>query len=130
MMIPEQAMRRRSFLATALFLVMAPTHVHAEEFITLITRTLRGDPEHLGWSTLRVGFRVQFPAPASGRKFMEQRYEVIDAVERELERSRFDPAGDTAQRQRLERLIAAAVRRTAPRGSVSRVYDFWIEATR
>ena len=122
-------MRRREFLAAGLLLAVAPTRALAAEFITLVTSTIRGDPAHLGWSTLRVGFRVQFPAPASGRKFMEHRYEVIDAVERELARTSFDPTGGDSEHQRLGRTIDAVVRRAAPRGSVSRVYDFRIEAT-
>lgn len=123
-------MRRRQFLTTAVLLGAIPTRAWAEDFITLTTSMLHGDPDHLGWSTLRVGFRVQFPVPASGRKFLERRYEIIDAVERELERTRFDASGGTSERTRLEWVIEAAVRSAAPRGSVTRIYDFRIEATK
>lgn len=122
-------MRRRSFLAIALLLAIAPKQARADDFITLTTSTVRGDPSHLGWSKLRVGFRVQFPAPASGRRFMQHQYEIIGAVERELARTRFDPAGNAVERERLERVIDSAVRRAAPRDSVTRVYDFRIEAS-
>mgnify|MGYP003700580543 FL=1 len=103
-------MRRRWFLATALLLGAVPTRAAAEDFITLTTRTLLGDPDHLGWSTLRVDFRVQFPAPASGRKFPERRYEIIDAVDRKSERTAFDPGGGTSEWAGLKRLIETAVR--------------------
>ena len=124
-------MTRRDFLFLTVPAVSCwtPNLARADEFTALWTKMLRGDPAQLGWSTLQVGFRVQFPAPASGRKFMEQQYKIIDAVERELGRTPFDPTGDVSQRQRLERVIDAAVRRAAPRGSVSRVYDFRIEAS-
>ena len=124
-------MTRRDFLFLTVPAVSCwiPNVAQADEFIALSTKMLRGDHANLGWSTLRVAFRVQFPAPASGRKFMEHRYKVIDAVERELERTAFDPTGDASEHQRLGRIIDATVRRAAPRGSVSRVYDFRIEAT-
>jgi len=123
-------MRRRLFLvllgSAGLGLVAGPAR--AEAFMALATRTLRGDPARLGWSSLRAGFRVQFPAAASGRKFMDRQHDVMDAVERELERTRYDPNGGARERERLARLIDDTVRRAAPRGTVSRVYDVWIEA--
>lgn len=122
-------MQRRLFLVllgAAALGFAAPAR--AEDFMALATRTLRGDPGRLGWSSLRAGFRVTFPAAASGRKFMDRQYDVIGAVERELERTRYDPSGGAAERERLARTIADTVRRAAPRGTVSRVYDVWIEA--
>lgn len=123
-------MRRRLFLVLlgAVALAAAAGPVRAEDFMALATHDLRGDAGRLGWSGLRAGFRVQFPAAASGRKFMDRRHEVLDAVERELERTRYDPDGGAAERERLARLIAETVRRAAPRGTVGRVTDVWIEA--
>lgn len=128
-------MRRRLFLGLlgrALLgqtvLGVAAGTAAAAEFMALVTAPLRGDAQRLGWSSLRAGFRVQFPAAASGRAFMQRRYDVLDAVERELGRARYDPDGGASERERLARLIADTVRRIAPRGTVSRVYDIWIEA--
>lgn len=123
-------MRRRELFAIALILVCASARAWAEDFIVLTTSTLRGDPSRHGWSTLRVAFRVQFPSTASGRKFLESRYAIVDAVERALERTVFDPSGGDSERAGLEQVLDASVRRSAPRGSVTRVYDFRIEATK
>lgn len=100
----------------------------ADGFLALSTHALSGDAARLGWSSLRAGFRVHFPAAASGRVFLARRHEVVEAVERELERTRFDPGAGAAERLRLERVIADAVRRAAPPGTVSRVTDIRIEA--
>lgn len=123
-------MRRRLFLVLlgASVLAVAGGPARAESFMALATSTLRGDAAQLGWSSLRAGFRVQFPVAASGRKFMDRQHAVIDAVERELARARYDSAGGPGERERLAGLIADTVRRAAPRGTVSRVYDVWIEA--
>ncbi|MEQ8816554.1 MAG: hypothetical protein RLO51_26195 [Thalassobaculum sp.] len=100
----------------------------ADTFMALATGSLRGDPARLGWSSLRAGFRVEFPVPASGRRFMERQRDVVEAVERALGRARYDPDGGSGERERLQRLIADTVRRVAPDGTVRRVYDIWIEA--
>ena len=106
------------------------TNARADQFIALSTGKVRGDRAEVGWSQLQVGFRVAFPVSASGRKFMEHQYNIIDAVERVLARTKFDPDGGPDERKQLERIVAAAVVRTAPRGTVSRVDEFWVEATR
>jgi|GEM_PF-893590 len=123
-------MRRRSFLVFVGLAVLgvAAGPARADSFMALATGSLRGDPVRLGWSSLRAGFRVEFPVTASGRKFMDRQRDVVDAVERELRRSRYDPDGGSGERERLQRLIADTVRRAAPRGTVRRVYDIWIEA--
>lgn len=123
-------MRRRGVLvglgAAAFGAVTGPAL--ADGFLALATHDLSGDPARLGWSGLRAGFRVWFPADASGRAFVARRHAVIEAVERTLRRTRYDPGGGDAERRRLERLIADEVRRAAPAGTVSRVTDIWIEA--
>lgn len=128
-------MQRRWFLALLGSAVLglgalgpAAGPARADTFMALATGSLRGDPARLGWSSLRAGFRVEFPVAASGRKFMDRRRDVVEAVERELKRARYDPDGGPGERERLQRLIAEAVLRAAPRGTVRRVYDVWIDA--
>ena len=75
-----------------------------------------------------AGLRVQFPAAVSGRTFLSRKYDVLDALERVLERTRYDPNGGAQERERLGRLVAETVRHAAPAGTVSRVTDIWIEA--
>ncbi|MEQ8396508.1 hypothetical protein [Thalassobaculum sp.] len=123
-------MRRRALLVglAIVGLGIAGGAARAGDFMALATRSLRGDAARFGWSSLRVGFRVQFPAAVSGRTFLSRKYDVLDALERVLERTRYDPSGGVPERERLGRLVADTVRRAAPSGTVSRVSDIWIEA--
>src|SRR3546814_3734795 len=121
-------MRRRRFLALLWPVLMSAGPAMAGDFLALAIHELRGDPARLGWSSLRAGFRVWFPAAASGRAFLARRHHVVEAVERALRDARYDPAGGDGQRRRLERLIADTVRRAAPAGTVRRVSDIRIEA--
>jgi hypothetical protein len=123
-------MRRRAFLVglAIVGLGIVGGSALADDFMALATRPLRGDAARLGWSNLRVGLRVQFPAAVSGRTFLSRKYDVLDALERVLERTRYDPNGGAQERERLGRLVAETVRHAAPAGTVSRVTDIWIEA--
>jgi hypothetical protein len=123
-------MTRRQLFALIVSAMLFAAGARADQFIALETGKVRGDPAELGWSQLQVGFRVSFPVPASGRKFMERQYDIIDAVEHVLARTKFDPDGGPDERKQLERIVAAAVTRMAPRGTVSRVFDFWVDVTR
>lgn len=126
----DEPVSRRTLLATLLVVAAAPGAPLADQFLALSTSVLQGDPRQLGWSTLKVSFRVEFPAPASGRKFLEHQYRVIDAVERDLLRTQYDPAGGPSERARVERVVEAAIRRSAPRGTVLRVFGVEIAGSR
>lgn len=51
-------------------------------------------------------------------------------MERDLLRTQYDPATGPSERARVERVVEAAVRRSAPCGSVSRVFGLDITASR
>lgn len=123
-------MQRRRLLALLGSAVLGLTArpARADRFMVIATRTLRGDADRLGWSSLRAGCRVYFPDPGSGRTFMDRRLHVIEALERELAQTRYDPDGGPSRREHLQRLIADTVERAAPRGTVLRIGDVWISA--
>lgn len=123
-------MQRRRLLALLGSAVpgLAAWPARADAFMAIATRTLRGDAGRLGWTSLQAGCRVYFPDPGSGRRFMDRRLHVIEALERQLAQTRYDPDAGASRREHLERLIADTVERAAPRGTVLRIGDIWISA--